>query len=257
MAFNPADHLGDIKGKAYLEVKWRVVWFREDHPYGGIHTEIIPAADLAIVRATVVTDSGQVLGTGHGTAAFNASGVVWKGKAIEKAETAAIGRALAHAGYGTQFTEDDEDADEPVDSPVERRVQPEPQPEPPPAQPRSAYAPRQQGVQAGVAAEGETAIVSSVVIRRQGEKKFLSFMTPDKRMSIGTYTREAFRKGGYEDSDTWEKVGVTYEINPPAVVHFVRKPHGGREYLNLIDSIPAEKITAGEHVPSDLAGVTL
>ena len=32
MAFNPNDHLINLKGKHYLEVKWRLVWFRMEHP---------------------------------------------------------------------------------------------------------------------------------------------------------------------------------------------------------------------------------
>src|SRR4051794_35897723 len=44
-SFNPADHLLDIgtkkKPRMYLEVKWRLVWLREQHPEATIETEII------------------------------------------------------------------------------------------------------------------------------------------------------------------------------------------------------------------------
>ena len=32
MGFNPNDHMMKLKGKDYLQVAWRLVWFREDHP---------------------------------------------------------------------------------------------------------------------------------------------------------------------------------------------------------------------------------
>ncbi len=66
---------------------------------------------------------GALLATGHGSADAGERRVVWSGREFEKAETAAIGRALAHAGFGTQFTADDE-GEHLADSPVERSAQP-------------------------------------------------------------------------------------------------------------------------------------
>jgi hypothetical protein len=37
--FNPSKHLTKIQGRDYLEVKWRLVWFRQDHPDWSIETE--------------------------------------------------------------------------------------------------------------------------------------------------------------------------------------------------------------------------
>lgn len=126
MTFNANEHITNLRGKQYLEVKWRLVWFREEHPRGGISTEIINT-DPVLVRAIITSDDGQILATGHGSANDNGQNVVWKGKAIEKAETAAIGRALAHAGYGTQFApEDDEEPDTVVDSPIAKKAAPNP-----------------------------------------------------------------------------------------------------------------------------------
>jgi hypothetical protein len=30
--FDPAKHLTNLKGSEYLEVKWRLVWLRNEHP---------------------------------------------------------------------------------------------------------------------------------------------------------------------------------------------------------------------------------
>lgn len=120
MAFNPNEHVTKIQGREYLEVKWRQVWFRDVHPLGSIVTEIIPSEGVVVVKATVAVD-GVIIATAHGSANDEGKRVVWAGKSLEKAETAAIGRALANAGFGTQFTEDEET--NVVDSPVERKLQ--------------------------------------------------------------------------------------------------------------------------------------
>lgn len=100
--FRPDEHLIDMRGKKYLPVNWRVVWFREDHPKGSITTELIQDG---LMKATVTNADGLILATGHGTP--KQMGVA-KSRPFEGAETAAIGRALALAGYGTQFTGEEE-----------------------------------------------------------------------------------------------------------------------------------------------------
>ena len=107
--FDPKKHLIQLKGKWYLETKYRIQWFREKYPHGCISTEVI-SYDPMMVKATVYDGEGAVLATAH-AGAVDKGNAVWSGRGLEKSETAAIGRALAHAGYGTQFAGVDEAAD--------------------------------------------------------------------------------------------------------------------------------------------------
>lgn len=137
MAFDPNEHMTPLKGgKNYLEVKWRLVWFREDNPNGVIETQIGEIHGLVYIKAFVIVDGIQ-LGTGMATVREAKSGEVWGVRVIEKAETAAIGRALAIAGYGTQFADEDLGEDDHLaDAPVDRKHQaPAPTPKPAAAAP--------------------------------------------------------------------------------------------------------------------------
>lgn len=123
MAFNPNEHMMKLKGKDYLQVAWRLVWFREDHPDFGINTEALSLTeDHAIFKTTITDANGIQLSSGHGSESKRDFGDF-----IEKAETKAIGRALAMLGYGTQFAADElDEGDRIVDSPINRgKVQPE------------------------------------------------------------------------------------------------------------------------------------
>lgn len=126
--FNPSEHLRQIERRQrqpdgsykmisndYLDVKWRLVWFREEHPDGSITTDILsqPGVSPAVVKATVTLENG-VTATG-----FGQCGAEDWGDWLEKAETRSIGRALALLGYGTQFCEDFDEII--TDAPVESR----------------------------------------------------------------------------------------------------------------------------------------
>lgn len=115
----------NLRGKEYLEVKYRVVWFREEHPDWAIETELLSVTgESAYSRATVKDQSGRVIATSHKFE--NKQGFP---DFIEKSETGAIGRALALIGYGTQFCADELDEGERiVDSPNEPKF---PQPKGP------------------------------------------------------------------------------------------------------------------------------
>lgn len=120
--FNPNEHMMSLKGKDYLQVMWRIVWLRDEHPDWQIKTEMLLADDNgAVFRAEVANADGFVLATGHGSETKRDFGDY-----LEKAETKAVGRALAMLGYGTQFApelDECENAERPriVDSPVERK----------------------------------------------------------------------------------------------------------------------------------------
>lgn len=117
MSFNPNEHMMKLKGKDYLQVAWRLVWFREDHPDWSINAECLEHdADHAIFKATICDDSGIQKSSGHGSESKKDFGDF-----LEKAETKAVGRALAMLGYGTQFAADELDEGERiVDSPINR-----------------------------------------------------------------------------------------------------------------------------------------
>ncbi len=115
MTFNARDYVTKMQGKDYLEVKWRLVWFREVHPNGSIITEVV---NDDLMKATIKDGEGRVIATGHGSS--KKMGVA-KNRPYEGAETAAIGRALAHAGFGTQFTDELDEGEHLADSPIERK----------------------------------------------------------------------------------------------------------------------------------------
>lgn len=115
--FNPSEHMMQLKGKDYLQVAWRLVWFREDHPDWAIDTRMIEAdADHAVFRTIIADENGVQKSSGHGSESKKDFGDF-----LEKAETKSVGRALAMLGYGTQFAADELDEGERiVDSPIDR-----------------------------------------------------------------------------------------------------------------------------------------
>jgi hypothetical protein len=145
MAFNPNEHMMQLKSKEgskdYLPVQYRLVWFREMNPQGTVDTEevevdldrecesevyvwnpekkrsektIKQAKGYARFRAIVTDGKG---GRATGTKSENAASF---DDYIEKAETGAVGRALAMLGYGTAFAPELDEQHRLADSPIER-----------------------------------------------------------------------------------------------------------------------------------------
>jgi hypothetical protein len=132
--FEPGKHLRPMKGGAeYLDVKWRLVWLRQEHPDAEIETRALehePGKWAAFIARVALPGKGSATGHGSETAADFRD-------YYEKAETKALGRALAALGYGTQFVGDELDEGQRiVDAPVQRpapRAQERPAPAPPAA----------------------------------------------------------------------------------------------------------------------------
>lgn len=141
MTFDPEKHLLNLPRQVkdgdgyrtvndqYLEVKWRLVWFRDKYPNGTIETEEV-SVDLdreVEVEATRWVDNparpGKKMketytkkakgyaryraivtnGEGGKATATKTEAAVDFPDYCEKAETGAVGRALAMLGIGTQF----------------------------------------------------------------------------------------------------------------------------------------------------------
>lgn len=116
--FKPEEHLIQLKGKDYLQVMWRLVWFRAERPNWCIDTEAHHISEkVAIFHARIYDENGVLKASGFGSETPKDFGDY-----IEKAETKSIGRCLAACGFGTQFTADELDEGERiVDSPVAKK----------------------------------------------------------------------------------------------------------------------------------------
>lgn len=89
----------DIKGKKYVLVSDRVIYFNENYPNWSIQTTRESAGDMEVVKAFVVPDMEQPqrMFTWYSQAKWG-DGFINKTSALENAETSAVGRALAMMG---------------------------------------------------------------------------------------------------------------------------------------------------------------
>ncbi len=106
--FDPTPYIRQLRGRGgggdYLDVKWRLLWLRKEHPDAEIVTDLVQLdGQMAIFKATVTIATGGKA-TGYGSETANDFPDF-----IEKAETKAIGRALNALGYGAQFGERSDD----------------------------------------------------------------------------------------------------------------------------------------------------
>jgi hypothetical protein len=105
--------LGRKVEKQILDSAPRLAWFRSEYPADTgwciVTTPTIDSEQGCQYRADVISPAGQLVATGH---KFVKAGSFENYR--EKAETQAIARALAHAGYGTiyalELAEDDADS---------------------------------------------------------------------------------------------------------------------------------------------------
>lgn len=157
--FNPNEHMRKLKDQDYLDVKWRLVWFREKFPHGTIDTQELEvdldreftARRLVWNEQTRRKEWTEISARGyaryHAVVEDGVGGRATGTKSetaldfpdfVEKAETGAIGRALAGLGLGTQFAPDLDEGERIVDTPVDRGTPPSlasiPSPTPDPRQ---------------------------------------------------------------------------------------------------------------------------
>lgn len=90
----------DFKGKKYVLVSDRVLYFNENYPEGSITTELVskPEDEMVVIKAIVKPNEKQTF-TGYSQATWG-EGYINKTSALENAETSAVGRALAFMGIG-------------------------------------------------------------------------------------------------------------------------------------------------------------
>ena len=113
--FDSQKYLIKVKGKDYLEVKFRLHWFRLEKVLWDIKTEIVKLdtdRGLAVVRADIYDEKGN-----HRSSGLSMETMKNFQDYLEKAETSATGRALAALGYGTLQSVELEEG-KIVDSPV-------------------------------------------------------------------------------------------------------------------------------------------
>jgi hypothetical protein len=129
--FDPNDHLMNLKGRDYLNVQTRLLWFIRDQ-------RALIAAGLArepyVVRTELVEHDREAGWAHFKTVARDVLGnesVMYGSEAakdfpdyIEKASTKSVGRALLGLGYGTAFAPEMDEGERVVDAPVERRSGP-------------------------------------------------------------------------------------------------------------------------------------
>ena len=109
--FNPPEFTRQLPNddgsmSLYMDVKYRLLWFRLHNPNGKIAPEIVHVDDKsAVVCCKVYVDKSDPLDQylAKSSAQRFATQEKYGDRYLETAETAAMGRALAAAGYGTQF----------------------------------------------------------------------------------------------------------------------------------------------------------
>ena len=109
--FNPSEFTRSLSNEdgtmsLYLDVKYRLLWFRLHRPNGKIDSEILRVDEKsAVVRCKLYNDRNDPPDQYIACACAQrfVSNEKFGDRYLEIAETAALGRVLAAAGYGTQF----------------------------------------------------------------------------------------------------------------------------------------------------------
>ena len=198
MPFDPRSHTIKLAGRKdrngvagppidYLPVKQRVRWLREEHPDAAIDSHIIEITpDQAIFQASV-----SVPGGGSATATGSERKVAFADY-IEKAESVALGRALAILGYGIDFADEFEESKEAADprdyevnqgnavqqTTASKRYQTrpdDPNPKPPAAAPRPVPEPRAATGENGLASEAQVKAIYAVGLKHMSKAELVAY----------------------------------------------------------------------------------
>ena len=115
LAFDPAQHLRTLEdGSEYLDARWRLVWFLENHSEYSITSNLVHLSPkLVIVKVAITLPGGR---SAEGLGMASAHDVY---RYVETAQTHALARALAMLGFGTESALDFE-TDAPADAGVQR-----------------------------------------------------------------------------------------------------------------------------------------
>lgn len=111
--------LTNLKGRDYLMVAYRIQWMNETVHHFEITTDFLLLNDdqtIARAKVTIYDENDKIVKFSTATKRETKKDF---SDHTEKAETAAIGRALAILGFGTQFAVSDlDEGDRLADSPV-------------------------------------------------------------------------------------------------------------------------------------------
>jgi hypothetical protein len=92
----------NIKGKEYVQVNERILYFRSEYPDWSIQTEIVNIdEDQVLVKAYVYDEDMELRFTGHAHEEKQSS-YINKTSYVENCETSAVGRALGMMGIGIE-----------------------------------------------------------------------------------------------------------------------------------------------------------
>lgn len=132
--FDPNNHLMNLKGRDYLNVQNRLLWFIRDQralivaglatvPYV-VQSELVEM-DRSTGWAHFKTYVRDVLG--NEATMYGSEAAKDFADFAEKASTKSLGRALLALGYGTAFAPEMDEGERVVDTPVDRRPSQQPQ----------------------------------------------------------------------------------------------------------------------------------
>lgn len=245
--FNPAEKAIKIQGGAlYLQVKDRLIWARKDHPNLCVRTEVVKLDEkIAVFHATasyIDEQSVHVYGEGHGSETPQGFPPGY----IEKAETVAIGRALAALGYGTAAAFEEEESGKLADSPVQRTTTGTPtirervkQARPPSSQIAARPV-------AGREQQAEPPAASPTLAATEKQVRTIWTAAGEKGMddeTVHAYTRQHYQKEHVNEltrKEASEMIDYLFAMKSPAAKPMTQEPQKGYVGVTMSGVAPEE-----------------